>query len=295
VPLKLIATLIAASVAILTACSSVSVRQSNLHTNSVMITNMDANHGGTGIILKSSQDSSLVLTNSHVCGVVEEGGLVKSEAGQFAVSSYKRSKKNDLCLIKVEGDLKGGAKIANKAPVPYYGRAAISGHPALYPNVVTNGHFSGRAILPIVTGIRKCTEEEKTDEKSGIYCALLGGIPVIKKFDSALVTATIMPGSSGSGVYNSDHELSGVVFAGEGNLSYAWTVPYASMRDFLFRESKTIPYSTPTNTTDLFGNGSEKVSQESLFRRLHVVCASAKRELIQDICEIAKTDITWYK
>jgi V8-like Glu-specific endopeptidase len=45
----------------------------------------------------------------------------------------------------------------------------------------------------------------------------VGGIPDIMQYDSTLVTATIMPGSSGSGVYNENKELAGVVFAGRAN------------------------------------------------------------------------------
>src|SRR4051812_8386630 len=47
----------------------------------VMITNRAKTSGGTGLILKSSISESYILTNAHVCGVVEKGGLVTGDAG----------------------------------------------------------------------------------------------------------------------------------------------------------------------------------------------------------------------
>jgi len=63
-----------------------------------------------------------------------------------------------------------------------------------------------------------------------------------------LVTATIMPGSSGSGVFNEDMELSGLAFAGSGDLGYAWTVPYEDMMYFLNKELENL-FETKTPDT----------------------------------------------
>ena len=283
----------------LTACASVDKKASNgdVHDSAVMITNTAQNHGGTGIVLRSSQSSSLILTNSHVCKVVENGGLVSGVAGKFMVSSYKHSEKNDLCLIKVEGDLQANTKIAKTAPVPYRSEAIVSGHPGLMPNIITKGHFSGRQVLQVMVGMRACTDDEKQDPQLGLLCLLAGGVPVIREFDSVLVSATIMPGSSGSGVYNSNNELSGVVFAGAGELGYGWTVPYQSVVDFLTREARTLSYKNPNNMKDITGQPVDKKSQteEMMYQKLHKACAGQYREQLSVVCETAKTDATWYK
>ncbi|HEY5235775.1 MAG TPA: serine protease, partial [Rhabdochlamydiaceae bacterium] len=214
--------------------------------SSVMVTNVIGTSGGTGIILESSDTSSLILTNSHVCKILEKGGLVTGRAGKFAVTTYKHSQKYDLCLVTVDGNLHARTKIANRAPVAFYEKALISGHPSLYPNVITSGHFSGRSVISVMEGLIPCTDEQKADPATNTICELIGGLPNIKRFDSTLVTATIMPGSSGSGVYNENNELSGVAFAGSGEgIGYAWVVPYESMRNFLDVESKKLDFVSP--------------------------------------------------
>jgi S1-C subfamily serine protease len=279
-------TLLVVAAFALTACATGQQQDtSDASANSVKITNVEGNHGGTGIILRSSPTSSIVLTNSHVCGVVEEGGLVSGRAGTFMVTEYKKSEMHDLCLIRVSGDLMGRTKLSDRQPVPYKEVALISGHPQLYPNVKTVGHFSGRQHIEILMGFTPCTDADfKDDDKAGL-CELLGGLPIIKEFDSVLVTATIMPGSSGSAVYNSDMELSGVVFAGSGNLGYAWTVPYEYVKNFLTREAKTLQYVRPTNTVNLFQNKSGSRNRE-MTQRLDIVCNSPEKAKIKKLCEI---------
>lgn len=257
--------------------------------NSVKITNMAKNHGGTGIILRSSDTASLVLTNSHVCGVVEDGGLVTGQAGSFMVTEYKRSEQHDLCLIRVAGNLHGRVKLASRPPDTYHERALISGHPALYPNVKTVGHFSGREPIAILVGFKPCTDEEKNDPDKGMMCMIVGGMPIVKEFDSVLVTATIMPGSSGSGVYNSNMELSGVVFAGQGGLGYAWTVPYEYLRSFLTEEAGNLEYSRPTNMVALFsGKGSQQLE---FMKKAEAACDSSDKTKIQNLCDLMQNTL----
>lgn len=260
--------------------------------NTVMITNPEGNSGGTGIVLKSTDHGSLVLTNAHVCGVVVDGGMVKSKNARLVVNAYKKSSEYDLCLIKVQGNLGGGVKIANRPPTPYYEDATVSGHPALYPNVKTYGHFSGREVISILVGFKQCTKEDAEDPNKAFLCIFIGGLPIIKRYESVLVTATIMPGSSGSAVYNEDMELSGVVFAGSGQLGYAWTVPYEFMKDFLANEIKNISYTKPSNVVDIFN---ESTKNERSFQRLQAVCASENKNKVKNLCELANSDLIFRK
>lgn len=276
----------------LSACATGQSKPDDASGNSVKVTNMERNHGGTGIILKSTFNGSLVLTNSHVCGVVEDGGMVSGKAGNFMVTAYKKSETHDLCLIKVSGDLRGGVKVANRPPVPYYEAATISGHPALYPNVKTYGHFSGRESIAILTGFKKCTDEDMEDPEKAYVCMMIGGLPIIKNYDSVLVTATIMPGSSGSAVYNSDMELSGVAFAGSGSLGYAWTVPYEYVKYFLNKEARTLDYEKPTNVIDIFAVKGKKSGERQMLQNLREACDSPEKVNIKNLCEIVQSDLT---
>lgn len=156
------------------------------------------------------------------------------------------------------------------------------------PNVISTGHFSGRQIIQVMTGIRACTQEELESEL-GVVCAFFGGIPVVKNFESVLVTATIMPGSSGSGVYNSKNELSGVVFAGSSNFGYAWTVPYEQVVNFLQSEHTHLKAKAVSQEVSIFGQESNK-TKEILQK-----CAQATNDEVLTYCNIIKQDMTWMK
>lgn len=293
--------LLITTMTILSACATESQKEATMEfkkadviyydpsTNSVKITNIAQTHGGTGTIIESGSKGSLVLTNSHVCAVVEDGGLVIGMNGSFAVVGYKKSEDHDLCLIKVLGNLRGRAKLARRPPVPYYEAATISGHPSLYPNVKTQGHVSGRQVIEVLVGFKPCTKEDLEDEQKVFLCVFVGGLPILKTFDSVLVTATIMPGSSGSAVYNSDMELSGVVFAGSGPLAYAWTVPYEYVMNFLLKESRRLKYEKPSNLSSPLA--SKKSETENFMKKLQSVCESPDKVKIKELCEIANSNL----
>lgn len=270
--------------------------KNDITNSSVMVTNIAGNSGGTGIILSSSETHSEILTNSHVCKVVEKGGLITGRAGSFMVASYAHSKVHDLCLVTVEGDLKAHTKVAQTAPTPYYENASISGHPALMPNVITNGHFSGHKVISVMKGITPCTDEQKRDPSTSFICSLIGGIPEITQYEARLVSATIMPGSSGSGVYNDNKELAGVAFAGSGDLGYAWVVPYESMKNFLNQESKTLQPQKPDNNVDVIGGDNQRDTNETtMMEKLKEVCESSNRIKIKDTCRVVGQDMVYFK
>jgi hypothetical protein len=105
-----------------------------------------------------------------------------------------------------------------------------------------------------------------------------------------LVTATISPGSSGSAVYNSDMELSGVVFAGSGDLGYAWTVPYEYVRGFLLKESKHIKYSKPS---DLVNLSSGKDKSNEIMKKFEKICDSSLRAKVKHVCDLLQSNMVF--
>lgn len=195
----------------------------------VKITDLSSMSGGSGVILQSKNDRSFILTNSHVCEVATNGGLIHTNKEKLMVNAMAHYKRHDLCLIRVLKDLGVNTLLAPKEP-KIYSEAIISGHPALMPTIITKGHFSGYEIIDVFLGYRECTEEELED----VDCIMYGNKVKVKKFYSQVVSATIIPGSSGSAVYNSNGEISGVVFASKSReLAYAYIVPYAYVSDFI--------------------------------------------------------------
>jgi hypothetical protein len=264
--------------------------------SAVMITNNSGNHGGTGVILRSNRSKSEILTNSHVCKVVEQGGLVTTKTGSYAVTSYKHSKLHDICLITVNADLGVNTPVAKRAPVLYYEAASISGHPALLPNIVTNGHFSGKRIISVMIGVKQCTESELQDPRLGLPCILMGGLPIIKRYESTLVSATIMPGSSGSGVFNASQQLAGLAFAGSGDLGYAWTVPFEALKNFLNREQYELPDIVPSDEVDLSAGQESgrprKFNEIEVMANIYSLC-SLDTPSLKEICKSISGDMVY--
>lgn len=248
---------------------------------------MPGNSGGSGVILSSSESMSYILTNSHVCQVIKNGGKVTAPGGTYTVTAYLPSAIHDLCLVYVSGNLHASAKLAQQAPDLYNGEASISGHPELLPNVITKGHYSGRMVIDVLMGMRPCSEKEA--QADPLTCIFFGGYPIIKTYESNLVTATIMAGSSGSGVFNSKGELTNLAFAGSGDLSYAYVVPYEYLVNFLGREVyESVPF-LPGEEAALEQDANETISE---------ACATAipgttKSGTIKRACKLADQSLIW--
>lgn len=198
---------------------------------SVMVVNSKMNSGGTGVILDSNPGVSHILTNKHVCQLIQTGGLIVTDDGEsHSIDSFRVYRKHDLCLLETLSDLGVSIKVAKEAPA-YYETSVVVGHPALLPTIFTTGHFSQRKTVDVMVDIKKCDGSE-TDEEA-MACMFLGGKPVVKTFQSQVTSSLIMPGSSGSPVYNDKGELSALVFAGSQGLSYGFLVPWEYIHDFL--------------------------------------------------------------
>lgn len=204
----------------------------------VMVTNLTKRSGGSGVIMSSSAHSSKILTNAHVCSVLDKGGYIKTvDDKEYMVANFVTDNLHDLCLVEVIADLHVSTDLASEKAQDF-DHAIISGHPALLPVVDSYGAFSKPEVIDIIVSARECTLREQQDPLTSPVCDFFNAIPTMKKFESRVVTATIQGGSSGSAVYNADGDLSGLVFAGRGRgLSYAYIVPYSYVSNFLAREA----------------------------------------------------------
>ena len=268
-------------------------KKNDIRANAVMITNREMNHGGTGLILSSQKHKSWILTNDHVCKVVKNGGgLVISNKGKYQANSMIESQQSDLCLLSVLDDLKINTRISSTAP-KFYDDVSVSGFPALMPNIISKGHLSGRSVISVVIGITPCTEDDI--KNNGMMCLFVGGIPVIKNYESVLTSATIMPGNSGSGVYNSEQDLIGVVFAGSGDLGYSWTVPYEQVVNFLAEDSKTLEEQLIDQRLQLEvkSNGETKAELKTVIDK----CKNEHPtdEKLEELCSLISNDMIWRK
>lgn len=216
---------------------------------SVKITNMSKTSGGSGSIYRSSSNGSDILTNNHVCQLVKSGGYVIGEKSTNLVQSYKEYIYHDLCLIHVSENL-GVTTIVSEETPKLYSPATISGHPALLPHVATTGAFSSYEIIEVLTGTRPCMSKDQD-----LSCLFFGVVFILTKYETQLVTTTILPGSSGSAVFTSDGEIGGVVFAGKSReLGFAYIVPHSYVKNFLdnigYYNSQIVNYKQTTDSSN---------------------------------------------
>jgi S1-C subfamily serine protease len=196
--------------------------------------------GGSGVIYRSSRKGTIILTNAHVCEAIMDGGFV-GNVKPYRIQKYKISRIHDLCYLFIRQNLEVNTVIAKEAP-EINSKAIISGHPSLYPHIISYGLVSGTFTADILIDHRSCTEVEK--KENPISC-IVEGMPILKKQEGQLISALISPGSSGSGVFNSAGELIGLAFASHGDLGYALIVPWKFLDKFVREESYKLPWESP--------------------------------------------------
>jgi S1-C subfamily serine protease len=226
----------------------------NLAETSVSVTDYSGRRGGSGAIIAHGPSSSLILTNKHVCQVLQNGGKVNTDADSATATSYTLSPAHDLCIVKVNKKIGAVAEIATEAPA-LYSSATTVGHPKLLPTTIINGHFGGRLEVDVFTGMKKCEEADLEDINKAVMCLLFGGLPQITTYDAQHISGTIQAGNSGSPVYQNG-KLSGVVFAGSGDFSYGIIVPWEYVSEFMESYTK-LPALTPNNTHGIGGSNAD--------------------------------------
>lgn len=202
-----------------------------LQTTSVRIYNLEMNSGGTGSIYRSYKQGSHILTNKHVCRLIEPGGFVVQDNKQYLITHYKKFNNHDLCLVRVEKNFGINLKVAGTLAKQSQ-KSVVSGHPNLLPHIATTGHLSGRISIKLLVGVKKCTD--KDFEEVPAKCIFLGDRAIVETLDAQVVSNLIKPGSSGSAVFSEQGEVVGVAFAGSGgDFSHGFIVPQIYLFYFL--------------------------------------------------------------
>jgi S1-C subfamily serine protease len=260
-----------------------------LKETSVRILNPEQTSGGTGSIYRSSKNYSYILTNKHICRLIEQGGVVDYKGEQYPVTHYKKFPHHDLCLIRIASNLGVNLKISDQISRPS-DKTVVSGHPSLLPHIATNGHLSERREINLMVGIKECTEADLKNDV--LMCIFFGGMPVIKSFDSQIISNLIKPGNSGSAVFNKKGEVIGVVFAGTGrDFSYGFIVPQIHLFYFLENLDKFDWVKTGTPVDD------EGMSERffNLEKCQQTVLMTEKFKKVKQLCKIIADNMIWRK
>lgn len=203
------------------------------------ISNAEMNSGGSGSVIQTGSSGSIILTNGHVCEATKPGWIVTVNGVQSKINKIKYFDQHDLCLVHVSKNFGKTVKLSKKIPKATE-QSVVSGHPLMLPQIVTTGHFSDQMEIEVMVDIRACTPEE--EKQYGFDCIF--GMPITKKYQSQLTSNLIQPGNSGSAVYNEKGEVAGVIFAGAGEIGFAFIVPAIYVTYFVVN-SEAYPWEKP--------------------------------------------------
>lgn len=259
----------------------------DLRDTSVRIMNLQMNSGGTGSIFRSFKKTSIILTNKHVCRLIEPGGYVVTEKRKYLITHYKKFQHHDLCLVRIARNLNINLVVADKLAKPAQ-TVYVSGHPNLLPHIATKGHLSSNVTIELVVGLKECTEEDAKNHP--LECVFFGGVPVIEKFSSDVVSNLIKPGSSGSAVFNSQGEIVGVVYAGNGReFSHGYIVPHIHVLYFI-QNSRRYPWVKVGTPVDDGGLRDRIFNFEKCYNSFLI-----RNGQIEKICKRVKNPMIWRK
>lgn len=245
IPIAIITILLAALSGNYIARSDNTMRPTNAKeyaATAVKILNKENTHGGTGVILHSDTKESTILTNNHVCRLLEaQGGIVLQEDFKYVATGIKKSKRHDVCMVKVDTDLKINTVLAAQDPEKY-SPANVSGFPHLYPHITTHGYFSGHYPIQLANGSRPCTKEDlvqaykSRDIDTFMECAVFKNIATLgPPIDTQVISGTVAGGSSGSAVFTARGEIAALIFAkgGGDGIDYGFAVPFSYVKTFV--------------------------------------------------------------
>lgn len=168
---------------------------------------------GSGVVVYSSPSESYVLTNLHVCGILDAKSKVWNNLKNYPISAVKIYREHDLCMIKIKADL-GHHAVISHDPYRTGDQAMTAGFPHGQSIVIQKGYIGMRI--------------------------------KVKDIPEYLMTGLIIqPGDSGSGVFNAKGELMAMIFGmspSNNDVGFGWAVPLFYIYDFVELKSPQLPW-----------------------------------------------------
>ncbi len=148
-------------------------------------------------------DDHTIITNRHVVDNYEDLALTTSDGRDLKVASASTSTLADIAIITTVETLEHYVPLSEDDP-------------ELGDTVTVVGFPLGEELVTS-TGLVKERADDNLDNADHIF----------------VVSAAAEPGSSGSGAYNADGEVFGVLYAGEDATKWGYIIPVSIIRDAL--------------------------------------------------------------
>lgn len=168
------------------------------------LTTLEGDSGGTAFLVKAPSGREYLVSNAHVC---DGAFVVQMGDKSFPTQALEIASDTDLCILtapKEVAEADEGLEVADHAPIlfePVY----VIGQGMLMGNALTTGHFVSQLPGKLLSVTRPY-----------------------------YITATVLPGNSGSPAFNIDGKVFGVVFASSGSINNrALLVPLEDLKKVL--------------------------------------------------------------
>ncbi len=192
--------------------------------------------GGTGFVIHTSALGTVILTNSHICGINENYVNIDMES-RTTLRQARIDVINDVCMLVGKPYLAPALKLATQPAAPG-DQVFVSGHPHLQETTLAVGEalITDSDLMPIGTKEILEPKFKITCEPVDGFAAFLGALSgmdcyVIRR--STRLTAHIFPGNSGSPVTNAWGEVIGIIWGYNPSEGTSLMVPLEAVKELL--------------------------------------------------------------
>jgi len=202
---------------------------------------------GTAFVVKSARGKKLLISNDHVCDMAnmfDSMNAIDHTGESHLVKVLHRSPYTDLCILSAPQN-------AIALPIAKSNfkdqKVFAVGYPLSKFMVAQFGRLKGRETSRIVDDkpINECTQPKNHISRKKVPIRQIDGstiyivdIVCTIKVEGYFTTIPVDKGFSGSPMLNSDGEVSGVIFAMQGNVSWGAAVDLVSLRKYLGYSTK---------------------------------------------------------
>lgn len=146
----------------------------------------------------------------------------------------ERSDATDLCLVEPLTD-KAGLAIGNYISIGH--TYHVLGHPHLLPLAMTSGEILGEKVLEVLDHVMTGDPADTCSlPKNKVISGSFFGFPMsfcVVSINSYLSNITILPGNSGSPLFDNSGVLRGLVYAGDNDSHWGIFITIKDINDFL--------------------------------------------------------------